>query len=198
MKINNLFNREAIFCFLDFFIVHLTVHTAANLHHSQRRQMKINHSQLTRFLTIHFFRYFGSMHHHRLERLVRRDCAREAKRAEYLGYKARTEDRELPQNSLSFPFSLLSLSLYLYTYISIYCCRTRETSRALEFGQRRDSSPSRLRLNWISSRSINGRMEINSRCSRYCAIAILASASPGIQFHFQLKSIIARQISFAL
>ena len=60
----------------------------------EQRQMKINRPSLTRFLTTHFFHYFGFMYHHRREA-----GSRGVERGEYLGYKARTEDRELPQLS---------------------------------------------------------------------------------------------------
>lgn len=58
---------------------------------------------------------------------------------------------------------IFSFTIFARILVIAYSCRTREMRRAREFGD--DSSPTRLRLNWISSRSINGRMETNSRCS---------------------------------
>lgn len=70
-----------------------------------------------------------------------------------------------------FSFSLSLLCTFIRIYSSspiaaelerldeLYRVRS-ETVRQVDS----DSSPSRLRLNWISSRSINGRMGTNSRC----------------------------------
>jgi len=99
---------------------------ANSLHSEQRHEMKINRPSLTRFLTTHFFHYFGSMYHHRW--LARR-CARGVKRGKYLGYKARTEDRELPQ--LSHP---LFHHLRTYSRHCLFLQNPRDERRAREFG----------------------------------------------------------------
>lgn len=64
----------------------------------------------------------------------------------------------------SYSSRIFSFAIFARILVIAYSRRTWEMRRAREFGID-DSSPSRLRLNWISSRSINGRMETNSRCS---------------------------------
>lgn len=143
---------------------------ATNSLHSQWQQMKINCPWLTRFLTTHFFHYFGTMHHHR-RRPARRRRTRAVKRDEYPGYKART-NRELPQ------FLCIPLPLYFctYSYSYVFLRNPRhDEKQARELDQRRDSSPSRLRPNWISARSINSRMGTNTG---YSSTANMAQAYP--------------------
>jgi len=80
-------------------------------------------------------------------------CTREVKRGGYLGYKARTDDRELPQ--------FLHLLLPLHSILALAYIPAES--------KRQDESPIRdatvcqvnLTLNWISSRSINDRMRTN-------------------------------------
>lgn len=120
------FVRKLIIYIHDIFsIVHLAAAVAASSLYSEQRQMKINRPSLTHFLTTHFFHYFGSMYHHRQAGSSR--YAREVKHGEYLSYKTRTEDRELPQ-----------LSHLLFHHLRTYSrhCLFLQNSmrRAREFG----------------------------------------------------------------